>query len=453
MNNKILNPVIIGIILNTLLAFGAHAADHYIRQGATGTGNGNDWTNAYSSWPTSFTRGDTYYIAAGSYPGRTFNTASSGTTPITIKKAIEANHGTSTGWSSTYGTGQAAFNSGIEFTSSYWIIDGQTGGGAINGWDKNFGFKITEKNDSNPVVKIAYSGKADYITISHIDMVGKGSVSNQGGYYSNDAIAIYNGASNTTLSYAWIHEAGRCPIFITSAQNTIFEHLYVSSYYGSSAVHSALMSAGQGLVGDVTFRYNLFTAMQSTGGIMWNNAGYHNAHLYVYGNIFYKPDNVSWEGGNGVIGGWTGGNGEDTYGLRIYNNTFINVNIIPFTDFQLRAGDNVAYNNLFYNSKSPSYSTITTHNFNDYINSGGTHSEANSTSATSGDPFVNFVGLDFRLKADTIGGTTLASPFNTDALGIVRGINGVLDRGAFEFSGNNSATILAPNFISATPSS
>ncbi|MGZ3805746.1 MAG: hypothetical protein ACXVB4_16130, partial [Pseudobdellovibrionaceae bacterium] len=107
----------------------AEAVNHFVRQDATGSANGSDWTNAYTSLPATLVRGDTYYIAAGNYSGRTFNTPTSGTTLITIKKAIEADHGTETGWQASYGTGQAAFTGMLEFTSSYWVFDGMTGGG------------------------------------------------------------------------------------------------------------------------------------------------------------------------------------------------------------------------------------------------------------------------------------------------------------------------------------
>ena len=55
----------------------------------------------------------------------TFNDAVSGTTLITIKKAIESDHGTDTGWSSAYGDGQATFPN-VTFTTSYWTFDGQS---------------------------------------------------------------------------------------------------------------------------------------------------------------------------------------------------------------------------------------------------------------------------------------------------------------------------------------
>ena len=67
------------------LASSSEAANRYVRQGATGSPNGIDWTNAYTALPATLTRGDTYYIADGTYSSYTFDDAISGTTYITIK--------------------------------------------------------------------------------------------------------------------------------------------------------------------------------------------------------------------------------------------------------------------------------------------------------------------------------------------------------------------------------
>src|SRR4030067_934404 len=398
------------------------ASSYYVRSDAGGGNNGSDWNNAYTALPATLVRGAIYYVADGNYSGRAFNTPSSGSLLITIKKATALDHGTNSGWSSTYGDGQAIFNGQLAFNSSYWLVDGVTGGGP-GSWDTGFGIKVIETGNTNAIIKIgttATESKHQDITIRHIEMQGKGSVATGGGSASNDGVGLYGGSS-FTLSYAWMHGIGRCPVFGYSRGVTVLEYIYVSSYYGSDAVHSEIASLGQGSVADFTWRYSLFTDVQSTGGIMWNNASNHNAHLYIYGNIFYRPLGATWNNANGVIGGWTGSNGQDCYGMRIYNNTFINVNIRIFTDFMWRSGDNIVYNNIFYNSNPPGYSNIQTHDYNHYINSGTTQGEANGTSAASGNPFVDFANLNFMLSAATTAGITLPSPFNSDLLGNKRG--------------------------------
>jgi hypothetical protein len=448
--------MLLGLVLTVMLlgSLNVHAQStiYHVRTGATGSQNGSDWSNAYTSLPATLVRGATYYIADGSYSGRTFNTATSGTSLITIKKATIADHGTSTGWQNSYGDGQATFSGKIEFTSSYWVFDGQTGGGPENNWNQNFGFKITETGDANAVIRIGYTSPANNITIRHVDMQGKGSVSNQGGGSSNDGVAIYS-ASNITISYYWMHGIGRCPFYI-SPNNFIAEYGWVESFNRSSAVHSEIASIWNfdGNMGDTTFRYNLFTDIKSTGGLMWDNHANPKANLYIYGNVFYKPAGASWDVANGVIGGWTGGNGEEFHNCLVYNNAFINIDQQCLSTFPNIASGNAAYNNLFYNCQSPDFAKFATHDYNYFINSGGTHSEANGTSATSGDPFVNYVALNFSLKAPTAAGKSLPSPFTIDPAGYTRGSDGVWDRGAFEFGGKDSpAPLSAPSNLKLSP--
>src|ERR1700752_4792256 len=91
-----------------LSSFAMAAANHYVLSSANGNSSGSDWTNACKDFTgscsvSSLVRGDTYYVGTGTYSGRTFDTAASGTQMITIKGATAADHGTSTGWSNTIG--------------------------------------------------------------------------------------------------------------------------------------------------------------------------------------------------------------------------------------------------------------------------------------------------------------------------------------------------------------
>ncbi len=425
----------------------ASAATWYVRPGASGNGSGSDWTNALPALPTNFQRGDTYYIAAGMYPARTFSTPASGTATITIKKATAADHGTNTGWNSAYGSGQAVFGGGLNFKSSYWVIDGQTGGGAANNWAGNFGIKIVERGDANPVINVGQEGTADNVTVRHVELVGKGSVSSAGGSYSNDGLAVY-GASNVTLSYFRMTGIGRCPFFV-SPKNLVIEHGWVESYNGSSAVHSEVASIWgfAGSVGDVTFRNNLVTDIRSTGGLMWDNSSNTSAKLLVYGNVFYRPDGASWQEANGVVGGWTGNGGEQFHNAKVYNNAFINVNQAPLSSLPRVASGNEAYNNIFYNSDSPDFSRFSKHDYNVFINSGGTQGEPKGIT-DSANPFVDIAGKDFRLKKAFPTGMPLGAPFNVDALGNTRGADGVYERGPFEFE-TGAVSVAAPTGLKA----
>src|SRR3990167_6731493 len=110
----------------------ARAACHVVDDSAAGGGNGNDWTTAWQVLPATLVRGDTYYLSDGTYPKYVANTAVSGVTLITIKKAIASDHCTDTGWNlGTMGSGQATFSSTsaalgpLIVTTPYWVFDGQ----------------------------------------------------------------------------------------------------------------------------------------------------------------------------------------------------------------------------------------------------------------------------------------------------------------------------------------
>ena len=444
-------------LLLTMLFLGtvsAKAAKHYVRAGALGSANGNDWSNAFTMLPPTLTRGDTYYIADGSYGGYIFDDAVSGTLVTTVQKATTTNHGTDTGWDSTYGDGQAIFTSQLEFLSSYWMVDGVTGGGPQNLWSNSFGFRINEAGDGTALIKVGnpsyFPGgakTASNVTLRHVEMYGKGSVSTHGGSNSNDGIAVYSGA-NVTLSYFLMNGIGRAPMSIADA-NFIAEYGWVQSYYASVEVHSELMAiwSFSGTVGDTTLRYCLITDIQGTGGVMWDNSANTSAQLYVYGNIFYKPSGATWGQANGVIGGWTG-NGAKFHNARVYNNTFINVDQPTLSMFPIIFSGNIAYNNFWYNSTPPEFGKFATHDYNHFVNSGDTQLEPNGTSATSGDPFIDYPNLNFALKTATTAGKSLPSPFSLSPMGTIRGADGTWDRGAFEFeSGVNRARPVPPNFI------
>jgi hypothetical protein len=96
-------------VLLILIATPVSAANVYVRVGAAGAATGADWTDAYTALPSVLVRGNTYYIADGTYGAYTFDDAVSGTSVITIRKATVASHGTETGWDNTYGDGVTTF--------------------------------------------------------------------------------------------------------------------------------------------------------------------------------------------------------------------------------------------------------------------------------------------------------------------------------------------------------
>lgn len=416
------------LLLLTLLACGttAEAASHYIRDGGAGstagTGDCATWEDAHAcdQLPATLVRGDTYYIADGTYTGKTFNT--SGTALITIRKATTPDHGTDVGWSSTFGDGTATFTTSLIFASANWLVDGVLGGGPTN-WTGPFGFKSTATNEM-----LLYDNGASGVTVQHIELSGVGS------YNGLQAGLRANSCTNCTLSYWYMHDIGFIPFF-SGAVNLTVEYGYLKSWY-EGASHSELCSCwdiGNSAIGTHTFRYNLFTDIKSTGGIMWDNKTNHAAELRVYGNVFYKDPAVPMNNCcNGVIGGWTGNSGEDFYNAHVINNTFINLTGAEIlSTFPIRYGSTEARNNLFYTISAPGGGSIwQTITHNHFIS---TSPIGTSSSTSSNSPFMNITNLNFNLTGPTPAGVALSAPYNVDMFGKTRGADGVWDRGAAEF--------------------
>ena len=194
----------------------ATAANYCVRDGATGSNDGSDWTDAYTELPSTLERGSTYYIADGTYSGYTFNDAVSGTSLITIKKAIASDHGTSTGWQSSYGDGQVEFagSSGdtLRFTTDYWVFDGQVGGGPGN-WKTGYGFRvIADANEENTKL-IDIENGADYITVSHVDMQFNGIYTGLRQDCLSASSSSDSGSSHLTISYNYMRDVQRVMLY------------------------------------------------------------------------------------------------------------------------------------------------------------------------------------------------------------------------------------------------
>lgn len=435
-------------LLLTLLFLGtvsAEAANHYVRTGASGNANGNDWINAYTTLPATLIRGDTYYIADGNYSAYAFNDAPSGVSVITIKKAIPSDHGTNTGWDDTFGNGQAVFGQ-FTFSTPYWLIDGQVGGGP-GSWKTGFGFKISWSS-ATPLINLPTNAPSN-VTVQHIELEGT-SNSSGGGSIAQDAVALRS-ANAFTISYFYMHAIGRCPFFISPGNGFVAEYGYIADYVSTSAAHSEVASiwafSSAFPTATTTFRYNIFGFLKGTGGLIWDNSSNHNARLDVYGNVFWKDPTLSGYDNccNGVIGGWSGGGGEDFFNVHVYNNSFVNISGADVLGtFPQRSGNNEARNNLFYVADPGGGSIWQTVSHNHFIN---TSAIGANTSMGSGSPFENMNGLVFNITTATTAGMTLPAPYNTDMFGRVRGADGVWDRGATEFmaGGADLTAPAAPN--------
>lgn len=403
----------------------------YVGPTATGNGSGSDWNNQ-AAWSTfAPQRGLTYYVRGGSYSARVFSTAPSNTTRITIKKATVADHGTDTGWSSAWGASVAAITGTMDFRTSYWTLDGTEGGGP-GAWMSGHGISITQTGAASAMITLEQGSNLRGMEFKRLRLNGMNNRNTDGGSQGNDGIKSNNGAE-FLVQRCHFWGIGRCPIWapVCRTGGHTVELSCVESYWGNALQHSEL-AAIYGISGAivVTYRNNLFLHMDGTGGIQWDNSGNRNAQLRVHGNIVYfrnlPGEEPWWESRNGIVGGWTGGGGEDWFNVRIHNNTFHTTNqsfVFPVVEIY-RTGNIEAYNNVYVNTGNGkvSYQHVGVHNYNHAVNApGGVTGEANGTSSAT-DPYNISATTDFTIKTGVTipAGLDLGADYNVDMYGNVR---------------------------------
>jgi len=426
----------------------AEAANWYVRAGATGAKTGSDWTNAYSSLPATLVRGDTYYIAAGTYGAYRFSTANSGSTVVTIRKATVGNHGSSTGWNDVYGSGEAVFtSSGTTWTCApsvgFVTIDGQRGTPGVVG---SYGFRVTStasRNGANALFQIdtggtfSSSGNCDNWIVKYVDFDWNNGTS-AGSSGAGRCIQWNSGLKNdnTTFDHIWCHHSSGFGIYANAAgSNYVITNSRFSDNGGESSYHHETLWNTD--INGFTFVGNEIIDTKPgavTGWLMMGNI----TNGLVANNLFYCTDPAKCTtGGNGIIASWTAYSNSN---VTIVNNTFANLpssgNPAIFfentTNFTCR-------NNLVYTASFGwTGCTVNTNNAcGGGAGCGGTSAQTGLTTAI----FRDWASKDLHLTADTQTGFSMSTVISTDKDGTTRLS---WDRGAYEFN-NGSATIPPPS--------
>ena len=453
----------------------ALAANHYIRAGATGTGNGSDWTNAYSDLPASLTRGDIYYVAGGTYGSHQFNDRPSGTATIEIRTASMSDHGTSTGWSDTYvGTAtftcSAACQAVLDIQASYITINGAYRG---SNWQSGYGITVSNGNINATIagIRIGANYQAnhwyDHVTIKYVNIDGSHATSDY--FPAESGVQLGSGSQNITLQYNYIHDTGGPSFFIRgpgslwgaagyrASDTVLLEYNYIARNYGSVVKHSEGCSCSDGITNFVV-RYNYWFDLMGTSIIAtpsgggWNTGNGHNGPWSIYGNVFgYTQYPTRCGLGGGVLGLFDVAFDADIY---VLNNTVTHLrdggdgcpgsgtgpSIIGFIN-TAHLQTIYYYNNLVWNSEAASYHQppvgTTMEDYSAYYDSTSTLDVSANKQISAGNPFTNWLankpGADFTIIENTNRG------IDTNALvpGNAKDMNGrkrtTWSRGAFEF--------------------
>ena len=426
----------------------AFAADRYVRQGASGTGSGADWANAYPSLPATLGRGDTYYIADGSYGSYTFDDPASGTTLITLRKATVGNHGTSVGWSDSYGDGKATFTHWNIYTD-YYLFDGvQRNSDWRLGALSAYGIGVA---GTRPVRLDNGAGTgADNLTFRYIDFQGGGRDTGSG----DDVIYGLTGNSNITFQNCALHDSDRT-IFLMRGnwRNLRVDSSYLARNTSTPAIHGELLSMTDS--DGVVFSNNVIEDIEGTAVFAGLNNGA-ASNWKIYGNVVMHTANyVSTRSGRANFGfsafifvANDASNNNTGSNFLVYNNTFYNIKgLWSGVVIQAGSGGNVIQNNIWYSSVRTGNQVNATVSHNWYYNTvqDGDSSSTKVVCTSNCSIFVDAAGKNLGLAMPVPAGIALSSPYNIDPSGQTRGADGTWDRGAFEYrSGGTAPTAPAP---------
>ena len=194
----------------------ASAANHYLRAGATGDAqDGSSWAKA---WPTfasaKWTRGDTYFVAGGTYAENVVVAAPlSGVQWIRVKKANAADNAKDADWSAAYATDQTLINGTVKLSNGYIEFDGVTGSGTAG-----HGFNIYTAVDTH-VLTLALSTGPYHVW--HCEMRGRTRLSDKGfdGLYNNNL----SPQKGLHVAHCWIHDCGRNGFTIGAMVGTSYD--------------------------------------------------------------------------------------------------------------------------------------------------------------------------------------------------------------------------------------
>lgn len=435
---------------------------YYVRAGATGSGSGEDWINAFPAMPSQFVRGSIYYVATGTYTGVVnLNTPVSSNSIITIRKATLSDHGTDAGWLNIYGNGSALFTSGFDISTSFWEIDGQTG---IDRSD--YGIEISTLGQREGIsMNTPVSDISVRFCNIHSFPETASLASLRAGPYRH-AVRIIGG-KNVSFSRCYIHHIFGTCFLVRGTTGLLIERCYLSNNASTPAQHAEAISDDGSDV--VTLRYNKFCDIDGTAFIAclngtadstaasWNIYGNVFWHTGLYGSTVSKLIEVAEDSSNNVhASNWNifnntvatvtsftlSFNSPKTIGVQVFNNIFwqdrFSTDYFRYGYIQIY-GTGSAYRNNYYAQCAFPFAMVQGPNENPIFD--GPNCRLSDAPGFPG--FVNPASGDFRLRGpingyagrpltDAFPTLPLDDAFNIDIAGSRRGADLIWDIGAYE---------------------
>ena len=424
-------------------------ATHYIRSGLAHNGDGTTWgaaasdgaAGAFNAIPAMQVRGDTYYIATGTYAAAVYDQALSGTTRITFKGATAADHGTDTGWSASYGvdvtpahfSNSGEFNFKFAYTgdTGYYTIDGNCGSGKTTG---SYGFVMDAPASGNQYCFICgfNNHNCPGMIFKHIYAKATTAVADRFFVCTSTQVGSF---TYPTISNCYADSfQGFINSYVDLPTGFLVERNYIMNGWNDEPTshHGEDININSTVTG-ATIRYNWFEGRNGGTGVIVGNNGLMTAS-FIYGNVF--KDCIF--DGNGIITDSSSGKISNNF---IYNNTFIHCNVSGgwFHAEYSQSSGNTLRNNLLYDMDAGYTLQDGTADYNAYFSCSGVPSETHGQSSAT-NPFVDSSGGNYHLSGHTTGGVNLGSPYDVDMDGVTRT---TWDRGAYEYAGSPPAPMMS----------
>jgi hypothetical protein len=418
------------------------AVDWYVRPNATGSNNGKDWNNAWSSSSINWggvSAGDTVWLAGGSYSSG-LSVSKSGASGNTIKiyrvLRTDATPAAAAGWNT-------AFDSQVQLPGSPGITISSSSHITVNGRTQ-YGILITIGKGGGNGIQCGSTGVTNGdLNFYNIDVLGP---------YGSAGSEVFGwkiSPSTSTLSYVLFDHCRVRGVGIglhCLASNVTVQYSIIQDIAPAfSGDHPDVMYCYPSP--NMTWRYNSIINCD-VDGVFFEYGGAVN--FYFYGNIYYSTTNhlIYFKG-------------PDSYGpVFIYNNTFQAPNTSAYGYLQASnssiASGSKVYNNIFYNSFNgfSGFAGFTSdYNAYNYTSLGGfgwPSKETHSFTFT-GSPFISIPAFtepvatigNFHLTPATQAifqrGVTLTQDgyINKDMDGNTRGASGAWYLGAYEYKSSN----------------
>ena len=423
------------------------ANNFYVRQGASGSNSGSNWTNAWSdvtqiNW-NSVKPGDSIWIAGGTYGQLTIGKSGTTNNAIYIARVRSTNAvpASAPGWNSSYDSTVIINLVNGSGGYSWWTLDGQVPYGGIIVTNPT----VTTGNG----IELGNTGPENYISLLNLDDAG----SVQDGVGGSQDIRALNFNLQTPshgLYVAWCAFHNYDTLWSTLGMSdwTVEHNKFYHNYNGGTGLHPNIIQV-MGATNWV-FRYNEIYGWQDEG-IMMDFVGSSDppcVNVWIYGNLWHD-----------CLTGRSARVAEAQYNpmgpVYFFNNTVVNV------DLTFLAGNGagswlpgcVSSNNIFFNVGA---APLGFNGNQDYNLASGANTEAHGIGNASASIFVNYAAQNYHIVTNVGSlfprnmGVALGAPYNIDFDGNVRGADGAWDIGAYEAGGSSRIVDLTPPTVILT---